>query len=150
VQVAFMVRQFVMPPVHRDPRQHRASPRHRSHNDKNATRDHAGRKSAMREETMVADRQAEAREKPHTKKQADLNNADGAIKQQAQCEERTKKGQHIEEYEVTPLQLVKVTALDYSMIAHFESAIDSKIRKYHPSRLPNPTLPRCTGPRQAC
>jgi hypothetical protein len=42
VQIAFVVRQFVMPSMHRDPRYHRASPRHRSHDDKNATHDHAG------------------------------------------------------------------------------------------------------------
>ena len=100
----------------------------------------------MREQTVIADRQAEPCKEPHTKKQADLDNADGAIKQQAQREERTKKGQHIEDNEVTPLQLVKVTAPDYSMIAHFETAIDSKDKRSDPSRLSQPKSSTVHGP----
>jgi hypothetical protein len=83
----------------------------------------------VREQTVIADRQAEACEEPHTEKQADLDHANGAIKQQAQRDQRTEKGQYIEDNEVAPLQLVKVAAPDYSMIAHFEKAIDSKTKE---------------------
>jgi hypothetical protein len=109
-----------MPPMHRDPRQHRASPRHRSHDDQNAAHKRAGRESAMREETMIADRQAEACEKPHAEKQADLDSANAVVKQQTQRDERAGKRQHIEDNEVAPLQLVKVAAPDDPMIAHVE------------------------------
>src|SRR5450631_3648763 len=152
-----MVREFVMPSMHRNPRQHRTSSRHRSHDDKNATHDHAGRERAMSEETVIADRQAEAGEQPHRKKQADLDGADAAIKQQAQRDERPEKGQYVEDNEVTPLQLMKVTALEYPIVAHFETTVDSRGKRYHsivacrnpgllnpgllnPS-LPNPSLP---------
>jgi hypothetical protein len=72
----------------------------------------------MREEPMIADGQTQTREQPHTEKQADLDNADGAIKQQAQRNERAKKGQDVEDKKVTPLQPVKVAAPEYSIVAH--------------------------------
>jgi hypothetical protein len=84
----------------------------------------------MSEEAVIADRQAEAGEEPHAKKQADLDSPDRAIEQQAQCDERAEKGQYIEDNKVTPLQPVKVAASDYSIVAHFPAA-DSHVKRYH-------------------
>ena len=76
----------------------------------------------MREEPMIADGQTETREQPHPEKQADLDGADGPIKQQAQRDERAEKGQYVEDNEMPPLQLMEVTASEYSIVAHFGTA----------------------------
>ena len=73
----------------------------------------------MREETMIADGQAETRDQPHREKQADLDRADRPIKQQAQGDQRTHKRQYIEHDEMPALQLVKVSASDDPIVAHF-------------------------------
>jgi hypothetical protein len=119
----------------------------------------------MREETVIADGQAKAGEQPHRKKQADLDGADRAIKQQAQRDQRSEKGQHIENNEMTPLQLVKVTAPEYSIIAHLETLPIPEVKRYHSvvvccnpkssrakssrAKSCQSSFPWCIGPRQA-
>jgi hypothetical protein len=77
----------------------------------------------MGEKTVITDRQAKTGEEPHREKQADIDGADGPIEQQAQGDERTQKGQHIEDDEMPPLQLVKMAASDYPIVAHSITAI---------------------------
>lgn len=118
MKIALMVGEFVVPPVHRDPGQHRSPARHRPQNDQGATYADAGRERAMREETVIADRQAEAGQQPHREEQADVDGADRPVEQQAKREPRADERQDIEDDEMPPLQPVKVAASDDSMIAH--------------------------------
>jgi hypothetical protein len=123
MKIAFMVGEFVVPPMHRDPRKHRAPARHRPQDDQGATHAGAGRERAMREEAVIANRQAETGQQPHREKQADVDGADRPIKQQAESDQGADNGQDIEDNEMPPLQLVKVAVSDDSMIASGEQAI---------------------------
>src|SRR3954468_8673280 len=106
------------PPMHRHPRQHRTAAGHRSHDDKHAAHRRAGRERAMREKSMIADRQPEASNEPHCKKQADFDGTDRAIEQQAESYERTDKWKDVENDKMATLQLVKVAATDDAGISH--------------------------------
>jgi hypothetical protein len=75
----------------------------------------------MGEEAVIADRQPKTRDEPHAEKQADLKSADGPVKQQDQRDQRTEKGQYIEDDEVPALHLVKVAASDNPIVAHFRT-----------------------------
>ena len=72
----------------------------------------------MREQTMIADGEAETGKEQHREKQADLESTDGPVKQQAERDQRTQKRQYIENDEMPALQLMKMSASDDPIVAH--------------------------------
>ena len=77
----------------------------------------------MGEKTVITDRQAKTGEEPHREKQADIDGADGPIEQQAEGDQCAQKRQYIEDDEMPPLQLMKVAASNYPIVAHAVTAI---------------------------